>query len=99
MCIRDRHRTRTARGPVRSGREAVTRDTPLDGFLDDYFAECDEHLAEARRHLLTLEAAVDSPATQRQPIDNLFRIFHSIKRISGMVELREAEELAQLDHA
>jgi len=72
----------------------VTRDTPLDGFLDDYFAECDEHLAEARRHLLTLEAAVDSPATQRQPIDNLFRIFHSIKGISGMVELREAEELA-----
>jgi two-component system chemotaxis sensor kinase CheA len=72
----------------------VTIDIQLDGFLDDYFAECDEHLADARRHLLALEASVDSPATQRQPVDDLFRIFHSIKGISGMVELREAEELA-----
>jgi len=72
----------------------VTQDSRLDAFLDDYFAECDEHLADARRHLLTLEATVDSPDTQRQPVDDLFRIFHSIKGISGMVELREAEELA-----
>jgi len=72
----------------------VTTDIRLDGFLDDYFAECDEHLAEARRHLLTLETTVDSPPAQRQPVNDLFRIFHSIKGISGMVELREAEELA-----
>ena len=66
----------------------------LDGFLDDYFAECDEHLVEARRHLLALEASLGSPAHERTAVDDLFRIFHSIKGISGMVELREAEELA-----
>jgi two-component system chemotaxis sensor kinase CheA len=66
----------------------------LDGFLDDYFAECDEHLADARRHLLALEAAVGAPGAERQPTDDLFRVFHSIKGISGMVELREAEQLA-----
>jgi two-component system chemotaxis sensor kinase CheA len=72
----------------------VTTELRLDGFLNDYFAECDEHLSEARRHLLTLEAALRSPAAQRPPLDDLFRIFHSIKGISGMVELREAEQLA-----
>ena len=66
----------------------------LDGFLDDYFAECDEHLSDARRHLLSLEAALGSPGAERSAVEDLFRIFHSIKGISGMVELREAEQLA-----
>jgi len=72
----------------------VSTELQLDGFLDDYFAECDEHLTEARRNLLALEAALRMPGTERQPLENLFRIFHSIKGISGMVELREAEQLA-----
>jgi two-component system chemotaxis sensor kinase CheA len=72
----------------------VTTDLELDGFLDDYFAECDEHLSDARRHLLSLEAALGSPGAERSAVDGLFRIFHSIKGISGMVELREAEQLA-----
>lgn len=65
-----------------------------DVFLDDYFAECDEHLANARRQLLALEAAGAAPGTERSYLDELFRSFHSIKGISGMVELREAEQLA-----
>jgi two-component system chemotaxis sensor kinase CheA len=72
----------------------VTAELQLDGFIDDYFAECDEHLADARRHLLALEAALSSPGAERKPLEDLFRIFHSIKGISGMVELREAEQLA-----
>ena len=72
----------------------MSTELQLDGFLDDYFAECDEHLTEARRNLLALEAALRMPGTERQPLENLFRIFHSIKGISGMVELREAEQLA-----
>jgi len=64
------------------------------GFLDDYYAECEEHLASARAALLQLESVADQPALQRRVIDELFRFFHSLKGISAMVELRPAEQLA-----
>lgn len=64
------------------------------GFLDDYFAECDEHLTLARRALLSLEASVNQPQVNRGLLDDLFRSFHSLKGISGMVGVREAEQLA-----
>lgn len=63
------------------------------GFMDDYFAEADEHLVAIRRSLLVLEASLgaDLPA----PIlDDLFRSFHSLKGLSAMVDLREAEVVA-----
>lgn len=65
----------------------------LDSFMDDYFAECEEHLTAARQNLLLLEPAVghEPPADL---IQELFRGFHSLKGISAMVELREAERLA-----
>ena len=63
-------------------------------FLDDYFAECDEHLIIARRVLLSLEASVDQPQADRVMLDELFRSFHSLKGGSGMVGVREAEQLA-----
>jgi two-component system, chemotaxis family, sensor kinase CheA len=64
-----------------------------DGFMDDYFAEADEHMVAVRRSLLALEGALGSmlpPAA----LEDLFRSFHSLKGISAMVELREAELLA-----
>src|SRR5262245_54989392 len=64
------------------------------GFLDDYFAECEEHLIVARRALLSLEASVNRPQADRALLDELFRSFHSLKGISGMVGAREAERLA-----
>jgi two-component system chemotaxis sensor kinase CheA len=64
------------------------------GFLDDYFAECDEHLNLARRGLLALEASVGRPQANRTLLDDLFRSFHSLKGISGMVGEGEAERLA-----
>src|SRR5215208_5583991 len=66
----------------------------LAGFLDDYFAECEEHLATIRRLLLALDADSNRPAAAPAVLEELFRSFHSIKGISGMVELREAEMLA-----
>lgn len=65
----------------------------IAGFMDDYYAECDEHLATVRGLLLDLErggADALTPAT----LEELFRSFHSLKGISGMVELRDAELLA-----
>jgi two-component system, chemotaxis family, sensor kinase CheA len=63
-------------------------------FLDDYFAECDEHLMGVRRLLLALEVSVGRAEINRSVLDELFRHFHSLKGISGMVELRPAEDLA-----
>ncbi|HXS01132.1 MAG TPA: chemotaxis protein CheA [Pyrinomonadaceae bacterium] len=66
----------------------------FDQFLDDYYAECDEHLVSIRRSLLTLEDEVDTRTVDRALLDNLFRSFHTLKGISGMVGLGAAEQLA-----
>jgi two-component system chemotaxis sensor kinase CheA len=63
-------------------------------FLDDYFAECDEHLVSIRRALVTLEDALGVRAIDRTLFDDLFRSFHTLKGISGMVGLSAAEQLA-----
>ncbi|MCX7671317.1 MAG: Hpt domain-containing protein, partial [Anaerolineae bacterium] len=67
----------------------------LASFLDDYYAECEDHLAAIRRGLLVLEAAL----AQGQPLDpevveEVFRGFHSLKGLSGMVGVTPAEQLA-----
>src|SRR5688500_599927 len=66
----------------------------LDRFLDDYYAEVDEHLAAIRRALLSLEGSVGETRPDASVTEELFRSFHSIKGISAMVEHREAELLA-----
>jgi two-component system chemotaxis sensor kinase CheA len=65
-------------------------------FLDDYFAECDEHLTLVRRNLLALEEHVKAGRSDVDPslLDELFRSFHTLKGISAMVDLSEAEQLA-----
>jgi two-component system chemotaxis sensor kinase CheA len=66
----------------------------FDQFLDDYYAECDEHLVSIRRSLVTLEDEADAGSVDRALLDNLFRSFHTLKGISGMVGLAAAEQLA-----
>ena len=66
----------------------------FDQFLDDYYAECDEHLVSIRRALVTLEDEVGAGGVERTLLDNLFRSFHTLKGISGMVGLDAAEQLA-----
>src|ERR1044071_6923272 len=66
----------------------------FDQFLDDYYTECDEHLVSIRRSLFTLEDEVDEGTLDRTVLDNLFRSFHTLKGISGMVGLSAAEQLA-----
>jgi two-component system chemotaxis sensor kinase CheA len=58
----------------------------------DYLAECEEHLTSAGRVLLDLEA--DPGRLDRAQLDGLFRNFHTVKGLSGMVGLSEAERLA-----
>jgi len=62
-------------------------------FMDDYFAEADEHLLAVRRCLLALDG-VRAADVSSAVLEELFRSCHSLKGISAMVELREAELLA-----
>src|SRR5688572_27924526 len=66
----------------------------LDRFLNDYYAESEQHLATIRRALLTLEGGVGQARPDPAVTEELFRSFHSIKGIAAMVEHREAEALA-----
>jgi two-component system chemotaxis sensor kinase CheA len=66
----------------------------FDQFLDDFFAEFDEHLVLIRRSLLALEDSLGRPLVDRKLLDDLFRSFHTLKGISGMVGLTAAEQLA-----
>ena len=74
-------------------------DAFFDGFLDDYYAESDEHLTAAAEALLRLDKSIGHPSAERSAVDDLFRYFHTLKAISAMVELRPAEQLAHhLEH-
>lgn len=62
--------------------------------LDDYVAECDEHLSAARRLLLDLDEFEHPNVVHRGQLDELFRAFHTVKGLSGMVGARAAEGAA-----
>src|SRR5688572_11793725 len=66
----------------------------LNSFLDDYFAEAEEHLAVIRRALLVLEQSIGHSRPDAANLEELFRSFHSLKGIAGMVDHRESEALA-----
>ncbi|MCP4516578.1 MAG: chemotaxis protein CheA, partial [Delftia sp.] len=72
----------------------MTQDMPFSEYLDDYFAECDEHLTSLRRDLLALESLVDQPRVDQPLLDRLLRALHTIKGLSGMVSVSAAEQLA-----
>ena len=65
----------------------------FDEFIDDYFAECDEHLSVIRRILLGVESR-PAPAFDSSELSELARRLHTLKGLSGMVGLAPAEELA-----
>lgn len=66
----------------------------FDEFLDDFYAECDEHLSAARQAVLDVERNAASGFPYSEAIETLFRCFHSLKGLSAMVGLRRSEELA-----
>ena len=67
----------------------------FEQFLEDYFAESDDHLRSVRRNLIALE---DSPALdgalEKPVLNELFRSFHTLKGISAMANVTAAETLA-----
>ncbi|HEY9835869.1 MAG TPA: Hpt domain-containing protein, partial [Vampirovibrionales bacterium] len=53
-----------------------------------------EHLTVVRRELLNIEPFVGKEKIERSILNELFRSFHSLKGLSGMVGVKDAEELA-----
>ncbi len=71
-------------------------DNLLSRFLDDYFAECDEHLSEIRANALALEQSLGRERPDAVAVGGLFRSFHTLKGLSGMVGFPEAARLAHV---
>ena len=63
-------------------------------FIDDYFAECDEHLATTRRVLLSLEDTSSAVALDPALLRELHRALHTLKGLAGMVGDAGAERVA-----
>ena len=62
--------------------------------MDDFYAECDEHLGDVRSGLLKLEGAIGTGTFDANVLQKIFRGFHSLKGIFGMAGLQLAEGLA-----
>jgi two-component system chemotaxis sensor kinase CheA len=71
-----------------------SEDNSFTEFLDDYFAESEEHLGSIRRHLLVMEAYVGGDHIDPVVVDELLRALHSLKGLSAMVGIHEAEQVA-----
>ncbi|HYC51860.1 MAG TPA: chemotaxis protein CheA [Gemmatimonadaceae bacterium] len=65
----------------------------FEQFIDDYFAESEEHLASVRRVLLELDGFTGRMAPPAM-IQALQRYLHTLKGLSGMVALASAERVA-----
>ena len=71
-----------------------SEDNSFTEFLDDYFSESEEHLGSIRRHLLELEGFVDGNSMDTDTVDELLRALHSLKGLSAMAGIHEAEQVA-----
>src|SRR5688500_12353004 len=68
--------------------------SPGSDFMEEFYAECDDHLVEIRRGLLRLEEQLGELSLDRDALEKIFRSFHSLKGICGMAGLQPAEKLA-----
>lgn len=66
----------------------------FEQFIEDYYAECEEHLATIRRVLLALDEHPGTATTDAPQLHELFRALHTVKGLSGMVGLGAAERIA-----
>lgn len=65
---------------------------PAEEFLQDFLIEAHEHLDSIRQHLLALETAQGEERVTA--INELFRSFHTLKGLSGMIGLEAAADFS-----
>src|SRR5512142_2408741 len=77
------------------------KDFSVQDFIHDFFEESAEHLLSIRRNLLAIEktypgAELDMQAAAERItlVDELFRSFHTLKGLSGMIGLSSAERIS-----
>jgi two-component system chemotaxis sensor kinase CheA len=70
-------------------------DSFVNDFIEDYYAECDEHLNTVKRVLLGIEERPDVPPSTEARAE-LARALHTVKGLSGMVGFSDAESIAHL---
>lgn len=63
-------------------------------FLDDFFAEADEHLARIAELVVSLEGSVGKAQPDSGLVEEVFQQFHSFKGICGFAGLGPAEAVA-----
>src|SRR5438105_3210073 len=71
-----------------------SEDNSATEFLDDYFLESEEHLGSIRRNLLVIEAFAGRNRIDPGVVDELLGALHSLKGLSAMVGIHEAEQVA-----
>src|SRR5437762_12374627 len=71
-----------------------SEDNSAREFLDDYFLESEEHLGSIRRNLLVMEAFADRNRIDPGVVDELLGALHSLKGLSAMAGVHEAEQVA-----
>jgi two-component system chemotaxis sensor kinase CheA len=77
-----------------------SEDNSVTEFLDDYFLESEEHLGSIRRNLLVMEAFANRNHIDPGVVDELLGALHSIKGLSAMVGVHEAEQVAHaMEHS
>jgi two-component system, chemotaxis family, sensor kinase CheA len=70
------------------------QDKFVDEFAEDFFAECEEHLAVVRGGLLALDKFVGKPRVDGRLVEELFHSLHTLKGLSGMAAMRESEAIS-----
>jgi two-component system chemotaxis sensor kinase CheA len=68
-------------------------------FNEDCYAECEEHFVIIRRDLLALEKMMATQQFDQNIIQELFRSYHTLKGLTGMIGQSQAEKLAHLQES
>ena len=63
-------------------------------FIDDFYSESDEHMTAVQKNILTLETFIGKPKVDYFLIESLFRSFHTLKGLSGMMGIKASESLS-----
>jgi two-component system chemotaxis sensor kinase CheA len=66
----------------------------LEELSDEFYAECDQLLQGLRHDLVALEDYVDTDRFDKNLFDNIYRTFHSLKGITGTINIDLAVTLS-----
>ena len=66
----------------------------LEELADEFYAECDQLLQALRNDLIAMENFVDTDQYDKNLLDNIYRTFHTLKGITGTINIDLAVSLS-----